>query len=172
MRYLSLIVVLFLVSCAPIRVNYDFETATDFTTYKTYNYYANIQSGLSELDANRLMNALDEELQNKGLTLSETPDFFIDIKSDEFQEANRSSVGVGLGGGGRNVGGGVSIGIPVGQSNLNRQIIIDFVDENGVGLFWQAVSEDSFNPNAKPDKREAKFKAIVVKILENYPPKK
>ncbi|GAA0747312.1 DUF4136 domain-containing protein [Gaetbulibacter jejuensis] len=172
MRYLSLIVVLFLVSCAPIRVNYDYETATDFTTYKTYNYYANIQSGLNELDTNRLMNALDEELQSKGLTLSETPDFFIDIKSDEFQEANRSSVGVGLGGGGRNVGGGVSIGIPVGQSNLNRQIIIDFVDENGVGLFWQAVSEDSFNPNAKPDKREAKFKAIVVKILENYPPKK
>jgi hypothetical protein len=172
MRYLSLIVVLFLVSCAPIRVNYDYETATDFTTYKTYNYYANIQSGLNELDNNRLMNALDEELQSKGLTLSETPDFFIDIKSDEFQEANRSSVGVGLGGGGRNVGGGVSIGIPVGQSNLNRQIIIDFVDENGVGLFWQAVSEDSFNPNAKPDKREAKFKAIVVKILENYPPKK
>lgn len=172
MRYLSLIVVLFLVSCAPIRVNYDYETATDFTTYKTYNYYANIQSGLNELDTNRLMNALDEELQSKGLTLSETPDFFIDIKSDEFQEANRSSVGVGLGGGGRNVGGGVSIGIPVRQSNLNRQIIIDFVDENGVGLFWQAVSEDSFNPNAKPDKREAKFKAIVVKILENYPPKK
>lgn len=172
MRYLSLIVVLFLVSCAPIRVNYDYETATDFTTYKTYNYYANIQSGLNELDTNRLMNALDEELQSKGLTLSETPDFFIDIKSDEFQEATRSSVGVGLGGGGRNVGGGVSIGIPVGQSNLNRQIIIDFVDENGVGLFWQAVSEDSFNPNAKPDKREAKFKAIVVKILENYPPKK
>lgn len=172
MRYLSLIVVLFLVSCAPIRVNYDYETATDFTTYKTYNYYANIQSGLNELDNNRLMNALDEELQSKGLTLSETPDFFIDIKSDEFQEATRSSVGVGLGGGGRNVGGGVSIGIPVGQSNLNRQIIIDFVDENGVGLFWQAVSEDSFNPNAKPDKREAKFKAIVVKILENYPPKK
>ncbi|WP_262733192.1 DUF4136 domain-containing protein [Gaetbulibacter sp. NE] len=172
MRYLSLIVVLFLVSCAPIRVNYDYETTTDFTTYKTYNYYANIQSGLNELDTNRLMKALDEELQNKGFSLSETPDFFIDIKSDEFRDVNRNSVGVGLGGGGRNVGGGVSIGIPVGQSNLNRQIIIDFVDENGVGLFWQAVSEDSFNPNAKPDKREAKFKAIVVKVLENYPPKK
>ncbi|RYH72538.1 DUF4136 domain-containing protein [Flavobacteriaceae bacterium 144Ye] len=171
-KIVIILVLLLIVACSPIRVNYDYETATDFTTYKTYNYYANIQSGLNELDTNRLMNALDEELQSKGLTLSETPDFFIDIKSDEFQEANRSSVGVGLGGGGRKVGGGVSIGIPVGQSNLNRQIIIDFVDENGVGLFWQAVSEDSFNPNAKPDKREAKFKAIVVKILENYPPKK
>lgn len=172
MKYVStLLVFLFVLSCAPIRVNYDFEKTTDFKTYKTYNYYANVNTGLSELDTKRLLDALDNALQTNGYTLSQTPDFFIDIKSSEYQEAARNNVGVGLGGTGGNIGGGISIGIPVGQNKLNRQITFEFVDENGIGLFWQAVSESSYSPNASPEKREALFKAIVTKVLEGFPPK-
>ena len=161
---------LLIVSCAPIRVNYDYEKTTDFSKYKIYNYYQDIETGLNELDSKRLISALDTKLQAKGFTLSETPDFFINIQSQEYHESQRSSVGVGLGGSGRNVGGGLSIGIPIGQSNINRQIIIDFIDENGNGLFWQSVSESSFNPNASPSVREARLKAIVEKVLSQYPP--
>jgi hypothetical protein len=173
MKNIHFIFLLFLIlSCAPIRVNYDYEKTADFSKYKTYNYYSNINSGLSELDTKRLLDALDISLQAKGFSLSESPDFFIDIKSNEYQENQSSSVGVGMGGTGRHVGGGISIGIPIGQANINRQIQFDFVDENGHGLFWQAVSESSFGPNASPEKREALFKAIVDKVLEGFPPKK
>lgn len=173
MKNIHFIFLLFLIlSCVPIRVNYDYERATDFSKYKTYNYYANINSGLSELDTKRLLEALNKGLQAKGFSLSEKPDFFIDIKSSDYQENQSSTVGVGMGGTGRHVGGGVSIGIPIGQANINRQIQFDFVDENGYGLFWQAVSESSFGPNASPEKREALFKAIVNKVLEGFPPKK
>lgn len=172
MKNLSLIFLLFLiVSCAPIRVNYDYERATDFSKYRTYNFYSNINSGLSELDTQRLLNALDESLRTKGLSLSETPDFFIDIKSNTYQEVQNSSVGVGVGGTGGNVGGGISIGIPIGQTNYNRVIQFDFVDENGQGLFWQAISESSFSPNSAPEKREALLKSIVTKVLDGFPPK-
>jgi len=160
-----------ILSCAPIRVTHDFDKTTDFSQFKTYNYFSDMKTGLSELDTKRFLDALDLEMDKKGFTLSETPDFFIDIQSNEFQEAPRNTVGVGLGGGGRNVGGGISIGIPVGQANVNRQIRIDFVDEYGKGLFWQAVCESSFNPNALPEKREAQFMAIVEKSLSKYPPK-
>jgi hypothetical protein len=173
MKNIHFIFLLFLIlSCAPIRVNYDYEKTADFSKYKTYNYYSNINSGLSELDTKRLLDALDISLQAKGFSLSESPDFFIDIKSNEYQENQSSSVGVGMGGTGRHVGGGISIGIPIGQANINRQIQFDFVDENGHGLFWQAVSESNFDPNASPEKREALFKAIVDKVLEGFPPKK
>lgn len=173
MKYFPFLLLLSLiVSCAPIRVNYDYERTTDFPKYKTYNYYSNLNSGLSELDTKRLLDALDKSLQAKGFSLSEKPDFLIDIKSSDYQENQSSSVGVGLGGTGRHVGGGVSIGIPIGQAEINRQIQFDFVDENGQGLFWQAVSESSFSPNATPEKREALLKAIVVKVLEGFPPKK
>lgn len=166
------LVALFVFGCAPIRVNYDFDKATNFNNYKTYHYYSDMDTGLSELDTKRLLDALDAKMAVKGFHLSDTPDFFIDIKSSEYQEVQRNSVGVGLGGGGRNVGGGISIGIPVGQANVNRQITIDFVDETKKQLFWQAVSESSFNPNATPEKREERLNAIVDKILTNYPPKK
>jgi hypothetical protein len=131
-----------------------------------------METGLSELDAKRLFDILDIQLQQKGLQLSDTPDFYINIKSSEYEEAQRNTVGVGVGGTGRNVGGGISVGIPIGQSNINRQIIIDFVDESGFGLFWQAVTESSYNPNATPEKRETMLQQIVAKVLEGYPPKK
>lgn len=172
MKFLKILVLtLLIVSCAPIRVNYDFDKSTDFTKYKTYNYYADMKTGLSDLDTKRFLDALDTKMKIKGFSLAEKPDFFIDIKSSEFQAAQRNTVGVGLGGGGRNVGGGVSIGIPVGQSGVNRKITIDFVDENGKGLFWQAVSESSYNPNASPENREARLNAILDKVFVSYPPK-
>jgi len=170
-KVLALALVLGFVSCAPIRVSYDFDKGTDFTKYKTYNYYSDMKTGLSELDTKRFLEALDAKLESLGITFSETPDFFIDIKSSTLQSVQRNTVGVGLGGGGRNVGGGISIGLPIGQSSANRQITIDFVDENLKQLFWQAVSESSYSPNRIPKEREEKLNAIAEKILSQYPPK-
>ena len=158
-------------SCAPIRVNYDYDKGTDFSKYKTYNYYGDMKTGLSELDTKRFLEAMDAKLESLGIKFSETPDFFIDIKSSTYQTAQRNTVGVGLGGGGRNVGGGISIGLPIGQTSANRQITIDFVDESLKQLFWQAVSESSYNPNGTPINREEQLKAIVEKVLSGYPPK-
>lgn len=157
-------------SCAAVRVNYDYERGTDFNVYKTYNYYGDMAMGMSELDSNRLLDALDSGMQSKGMSLSDSPDFLINIKSSTYQEASRSNMGVGLGGSGSNVGGGISIGIPVGQAKVNREIVFEFVDENKSGLFWQAISESSYQPNAKPEVKESQFKAIVEKVLSGYPP--
>lgn len=173
MKIVKVIAILFLVaSCAPIYVNYDYEKGTNFAKYKSYNYYADMKTGLSELDTKRLLNTLDIQLQEKGFVLSENPDFFIDIKSTEFKGAQRQTVGVGVGGSGRNVGGGISIGLPIGQAQVTRKITFDFVDENIKQLFWQAVSESSFNPTTTPEKRESRLTAIVAKVLKKYPPKK
>ncbi|MGB5419080.1 DUF4136 domain-containing protein [Algibacter sp.] len=173
MKFLKIsILALLIISCAPIRVNYDFDKMANFNTYKTYQYYGNMETGLSELDTKRLLNAIDANMEAKGFAISENPDFFIDIKSHEYQAAQRQTVGVGVGGTGRNMGGGISIGLPIGQANVNRQITIDFVDENKKQLFWQAISEASFNPNANPEKREARLNAIVEKVLTAYPPEK
>lgn len=173
MKNLKVLLLLLLVSsCASIRVNYDYDKQTNFNIYKTYNYYSDLETGLSELDTKRLLDVMDANMKAKGLSLSATPDFFINIQSSEYQNNQRNNVGVGVGGGGHNVGGGLSIGLPIGQPKINRQITIDFIDENGKGLFWKAVSESGFNPKASPEKREEKLKAIVYKILSQYPPQK
>lgn len=165
-----LVLSLLIFSCAAVRVNYDYDKTTDFNTYKTYNYYGDMNMGMSELDRRRLLDALDAGLQSKGMSLSESPDFLIDIRSSTFQEGRRNNVGLGVGGGGGHVGGGISIGIPVGQAKINREIVFEFVDENKSGLFWQAISESTYQPNAKPEVKSTQFKTIIEKVLSGYPP--
>lgn len=161
---------LLIMSCGAVRVNYDYEKTADFNSYTSYNYYSDMNTGMSELDSKRLLDALDAGMQAKGMHLSDAPDFLINITSNTFQEAQRNNVGVGVGGGGGHVGGGISIGIPVGQTKMLREIVFEFVDDNKTGLFWQAISESAYRPNAQPETRETQFKAIVEKVLSGYPP--
>ncbi|TBN01346.1 DUF4136 domain-containing protein [Hyunsoonleella flava] len=168
-RLLAFFALLTIFSCAPIYVNYDYEKGTDFSKFKTYQYFGDMETGLSDLDTKRLLDALDTELKANGFSISENPDFLIDIKSVEFRNAQRETVGVGVGGGSGNVGGGISIGLPIGQSKMTREIVFDFVDASNKQLFWQAKSESGFNPRAEPIKREERFAAIVQKVFKKYP---
>lgn len=168
----SLLCISLLVACAPIHVSYDYEMGTDFNKYKTYNMFPEIQTGLSELDTGRLLNAIDSVLQSKGFMVSDTPDFYVNVSSSEFQVNRGNTVGVGVGGTGRNIGGGVSIGIPVGTSNIDKQIVLDFIDVDKDILFWQVVTESAFSPRMSPKRRDQKIKAIVTKAFSKYPPEK
>lgn len=170
-RILFVPILLLLTSCGAIRVNYDYDKETDFSDYTTYNYFSDMNTGLSELDTKRLLNAMDIILKNKGLLFSEEPDFLINIQSNSYQAPRNNTVGVGVGGTGRNVGGGVSVGIPVGQAKLERQINFDFVDGKRDVLFWQANSITTFKENSIPELREQKLKELVEKVFEKYPPK-
>ena len=165
-----LFIVLFLSSCG-VTVNYDYENSTDFSKYKSYNFYSDLETGLSDLDTKRLLRFMDTSLIARGYIKSDYPDFMINIVSSEFQNSNQSNVGVGVGGTGGNIGGGISIGFPLGQSNTNREIVFEFVDAKKNSLFWQAVTQRNYNPNNSPELREAKLKVIVDKILDGYPPK-
>ncbi|WP_299364706.1 DUF4136 domain-containing protein [Winogradskyella sp.] len=166
-----ILVALLFTSCGTI-VNYDYEKSTDFNRYKTYNYFDDMQTGLSQLDTKRLIRAIDAKLATMGLTRSDNPDFFIDIQSQDIQNRNNSNIGVGAGGTGGNVGGGVSVGIPLGGNQHTRELLIDFVDKKqNERLFWQAVSESTYRPNASPEKREEAFVRLVEKIFAGYPPK-
>ncbi|MEM9000384.1 MAG: DUF4136 domain-containing protein [Bacteroidota bacterium] len=172
-KYLAyLFLLVSLCSCSTVRVNYDYDKGTNFSNYSTYNYFSDMETGLSQLDERRLLRVLDSTLQTKGYLLADEPDFFVNILSDSYRSGNRNSVGVGIGGTGGNVGGGLSVGIPVGGSGLERQIQFDFVDSQKDALFWQAVSESGFRDNASPSVREANLKAIVTKVFSRFPPEK
>lgn len=173
MKTIKCLFLLLLVSSCGTVVNYDYEKSTDFTKYKTYDYFSDMQTGLSQLDTKRLMRAIDTKLATMGMSRSENPDFYIDIQSQDVMNRNNSTVGVGAGGGGGGGFGGVSVGIPIGGNQNTRQIIIDFVDKKqNERLFWQAVSESSYRENASPEKRQAYFDALVDKVFAKYPPKK
>ncbi|MCC1484731.1 DUF4136 domain-containing protein [Winogradskyella immobilis] len=172
-KFLKFSIILLLFSSCGVIVNYDYDKDTNFSEYTTYNYFSDIKSGLSEFDTRRLYRALDAKLESIGITKSDNPTFYIDIQSKVIESRSNSNVGIGLGGTGRNVGGGVSIGIPVGGNAHNREIVIEFVDDNNnEKVIWQAVSADTYGADSTPEKREAKFIALVEKIFKKYPPKK
>ncbi|SNR29370.1 protein of unknown function [Maribacter sedimenticola] len=157
-------------SCGSIKVNYDYDGQTDFTSYSTYNYFGDMETGLSQLDEKRLMDALDATLGEQGYMFAEEPDVLINIKSTVFSTQQGNNVGVGLGGGGGRVGGGVSIGIPVGGPKMTRELQIDFVDANKDMLIWQAISESPFREGDTPAEKSEKLQAVVDKIFSKYPP--
>jgi len=160
----------FCASCSSVRVIYDYDKSTEFSNYTTYGYYPDMETGMSQLDANRLLNAVDEIMQQKGMLFSEEPDLLVNIQSRDFRNPQNSNVGVGVGGTGRNVGGGVSIGIPLGRTGVEREIVFDLIDSQKDMLVWQAVSETPFREAASPSVREEKSLEIVTKVFSKYPP--
>lgn len=160
----------FLVACSSVRVNYDYDKGTDFSKYSTYNYFMDMETGLSQLDEKRLFHVLDSTLQTKGLLLAEEPDLLINIISQENRDTNQNAVGIGLGGTNRTIGGGVSVGIPIGGSQLQRIIQFDLVDNEKNALIWQAISKSAFRPKATPEVREEQLKKVVDEVFSSFPP--
>ncbi|SHG04711.1 protein of unknown function [Salegentibacter echinorum] len=161
---------LILTSCNAPKAVYDYDSTTNFSTYTTYQLFPDFQSGLSQLDETRLIASLEKKLQQKGISKSKKPDLYINAYSQERVDRNRSSLGIGIGSGGRNVGVGVSGGIPIESNRLILEITIDFINVEKDALIWQAVVETKVNPKASPQERRALFNEIVEKALEGYPP--
>ncbi len=171
-KLIFLLVIPLLAGCGSVRVAYDYERGQDWSGYRTYAYYPDLQSGLSELDERRLLNAVDQVLTEKGYRQSEDPDLLINIYSEAYRQATGNTVGIGVGGTGGNVGGGISLGIPLSGSSLQRQLTFDLIDGARQSLVWQALSTDNYRETADPTQREARFLSIAEKVFSGFPPRR
>lgn len=173
MNYFRYILLAFLVSsCGGPRAVYDYDEAAAFSNLSTYQIFPDLETGLNQLDEQRLVTILAEQLAQKGLTSAQDPQIYINFFSTEFQTPNRNSIGIGVGGTGRNVGVGVSGGIPLGGPENYRKVTFDFIDVQRDALIWQAVVEGKFDNNTSPEKRAESLRKMVDKALDGYPPKK
>ena len=123
MRISGFLFILLLIGCAPVRVQTDYDPSVDFGNYSSYNFATDLNTGLSELDERRLLQAVGGVLQNRGYQLSEDADMVLNIYSYLYEDPRQSSVGFGMGGTGGNVGGGVSVGVPLNSGQLQREIV-------------------------------------------------
>lgn len=173
MNRLALVLFLILCSCSSIKVVHDYDKNEDYSKYRVYDYFTPLDTRLGELDTRRAIRAIDHILQEKGFTKAsegQKPQFYINIKSEMFQEAPSSTVGIGMGGTGSNVGGGISVGMPVGDPTLKRVIFLDLVNVEQDALFWQARCEVSFKEHFDPAQRDAEMYKIMEKALGEFPP--
>lgn len=167
-----LFILLLFSSCNAPQALYDYDQKVNFSAYKTYGIYPDLMTGLSQLDERRLIASVESELRNKNLSPSETPDLYLNIYSEEYRKDSNSRLGIGVGGGGRNVGVGVTGGIPLGGQETYLRLTFDLIDAKTDALVWQAVVESTFDLDASPAERQRRFDEIVAKALKGYPPKR
>lgn len=170
--FLIFLFTLALVACSGPRAVYDYDPAVNFN-YSAVSIYPELQTGLSQLDENRLLNSVEGVLQQKPIAYSESsPELYLNIYTEEYREPSRSNFGIGIGGTGRNVGVGVSGGIPVGGPDTFLKLTFDLIDIERDELVWQAEVTSKFNANANPEQRQKLMDKVVQKAFKNYPPKK
>ncbi|WP_194851257.1 DUF4136 domain-containing protein [Nonlabens antarcticus] len=170
-----LLVVAAMVGCKSVRVSQDYALGTDFNQYKTYAYLKKgiDEAKISELDKKRIIRAIDDEMNVKGFTKSETPDMLVSIFTDSKERVDVYNnigwnIGYGYGWGGFGFGG------PFGNRNsINRTtegvLYIDLLDATKKELIWQGVGEAALK--STPEEKVERTQEMVREILAQFPPK-
>ena len=167
-----LVLFLLMVSCQAVHVNSDFDKNVDFSQFKTYAFYKNgiDKVEISDLDKKRILRSIDNQMQKKGFTKSETPDMLINIFTKERQQVdvNQFNAGFGYGWGfGWNpfFWGGNQTAV---NQYTEGTLYIDLIDAKKKEMIWQG--EGNGNLTQKSDKKDEVINEFVTRILEQYPP--
>lgn len=163
--FLSLFVLVIVMSCNTPKVFVDYNESANFDKYDSFDFYALENSGLSRLDEDRVYSSIKDTLQAKGFEQKLIPKFKVNFYAEVFEENSGSNVGVGIG----TFGGGIGISAP--QSSKRKiALTIEFADGLTNDLFWQAVVEANFDESLKGKAREEFFNNLVSEAIEEYPP--
>jgi hypothetical protein len=163
---------LFITGCTTISVNQDYDPAYDFAKLKTYGFIPiTEEAGIDQLNATRLGDAIKENLNAKGYTLSENADFGIALFfTKDTKTSIQSTGGYGYGYGYRGYGG-------MGGSTYVSQydegtLVIDVVDMAKQELVWRGIGTGVISDNPSVEERTANINYAVTEILTQFPPTK
>jgi Domain of unknown function (DUF4136) len=169
-KILPLLLLFVFASCSSVSVNADYDKKANFESYKTYAYLKTAidKAEISDLDKKRILRSIDETMSAKGFTKSETPDVLISIFTKENQRVdvyNNSGFGFGW-----SPFWGMGIGYSNAITTPEGTLYIDILDAKNKELVWQGEGNGYLTKNA--EKKDARIKEFVDKILAQYPPKK
>jgi len=158
-----------LVSCNSIRVYSDFDSEIDFSSYQSFAFYKTgvDKVEISDIDKKRILKSIEENLTQKGMSISETPDLLINIstKSSENIYIDNSYYSPYYSGWypyyGRNYR-------RVAHTTSEGVLYIDIIDTKSKQLVWQGKGIGFLSSNRM--NRDELVEGYVNKILSVYPP--
>lgn len=174
LKTLPLLVFLIIVtSCSSVKVAADYDKNVKFNDYKTFAFFKSgiDKAEISDLDKRRILRAIESELLAKGFTKSEKPDLLISLftKSQQRVDVYNNSWGYGAWGwGGFGPGWGWGWNQPNTTVTTQGVLYVDLIDANKKELVWQGMGTGYLSKNI--EKKEARIKEFVAKIMEKYPP--
>ena len=172
-----LFVLIVAASCSSVKVSSDYDKSAGFSSYKTYAFTEEAMSlPVDDLNKNRILNAVSNELAAKGFTKSDNPDVLIsiNIKTKTQQTATATNTGGyrGYGYGYRyGWGGGFSTTTINYDTYTDGTLFIDMIDAAKKQLVWQGRGTKTIDENANAKKREENLNYAVKLIMATYPPK-
>jgi len=158
-------------SCATPKIMYDFDNEANFSSYKTFAFYPNLQLYMNQLDSRRVIQQVENAMLLKGFKRSSSPDVFVNVVSEQFETPSNNSIGIGIGTSGRNAGVGVSGGIPIRSNSMTQLFTVDLIDVANDLLIWQAKYEGKFNRSLASEAKNEFFGTTFEKIFSGYPSK-
>ncbi len=168
---------IFTISCSSsLRVTNDFDRAANFSSYHSFSIYSVKTTGsVSQLNANRIVNAIKENLIAKGLKYTESNGDLtinaITILKDK-QSVTSSTNYYGYGGLYRPYGyySGMGNTSVTTYHYKDGSLTIEMVDTKTTKMVWQGIGNKEIDKQSKnPD---SEIKAAVTKILADFPPSK
>ena len=157
-------------------VHYNYDQATNFAAYKTYQWVDlpgpgdAVPDQLIDLAIKR---AVDEQLAQKGLTrVEKDADLRVAYHAVIHEEkgVNLSAFGTGagpwggLGGWGNGSVTGQTSTIPVGM------LLIDMYDPAKKQLIWRGDATKTIDLKKNPDKNYRNLQKVMARVFKNYPP--
>ena len=159
-------------SCSSVKVAADYDKNVNFSEFKTFAFFKPgiDKAEITDLDKRRILRAIEAELMAKGYTKSETPDLLVSIftKSNQRVDIYNNYWGYGAWGWGGYGPWGWGWNQPMVSTSTEGVLYIDLINANKKELIWQGQGTGYLTRNM--EKKEARIKEFVSKIMEKYPP--
>ena len=171
-KYLYILLIAIVSGCSTVKVTFDYDKEADFARYKTYAFGDLVKElPVGDLNRDRVLKAIENEMQQKGFTKSDSPDIIIDahIKTQQKVTATANTTGTGWG---YRYGGGFSTTQVTYNEYTDGTLFIVFVDTKIEKIVWEGIGTKTLDENLKPDKREEAINYSIKSILDKYPPGK
>ncbi len=165
-------------SCSPtLKVTSDYDRSVNFTVLKTYSLYkTEATPSVSELNRERITNAVKAELNKKGYAeVADSADFLVNINAiaKTKLDVSANTNYYGYGGMYRPYAWGAGAGMASSTTNFNvdtykeGSLIIDFIHASDSKMIWEAIGDEKIDSDVKnPDQFIAD---AVAQILATFP---
>jgi hypothetical protein len=161
-----------------LKVTSDYDKAIDFNQYRTFSLHLVPEpekQSISQLNRDRIYNAVKNEMQKKNFKESASPDMMVHVAAivKNKQSVSSNTNYYGYGGYYRPYGWGGAGGMSSGYTTYNVEdykegsIIIDIVDAKTEKLIWEGVGNKEIDTPKDPD---AAIQNAVATIMASYPP--
>jgi hypothetical protein len=180
----TLLLVFGLSGCSTVQVSDDYDTGTDFSQLKTYDWLPagdQVKPTAEEFEkknpliAERIQKAILANMNAKGYQfVSEKPNAYITYHVGVSSKIRSTPVTTSIGFGTGFYGGYGGLGVQTGSDIEEYQqgkVVLDILDSNKK-LVWRGISTSDVDQHAEPKEITEQVNEIVQKLLAQYPPKK